>query len=233
MNKNEFIKECLNINIIITEEIYRKLLSYSDILIEWNKKFNLTSITKEKEIFLKHFYDSLCLNKAIDLTSINTICDVGSGAGFPGLVLKIVFDNLKITLIEASAKKCLFLNNVIKQLNLTGVEVINERGEIAAKKLREIFDIVTCRAVSSLHIICEICIPMVNVNGFFLPLKANIKEEIIASNNIIRELNSEIENIVEYILPLENSKRTIPIIIKKGVTDKKYPREYNKIIKTS
>lgn len=232
MNKEEFINECAKINVIITEEIYDKLLTYSRLLIKWNTKFNLTRITEERQIFLKHFYDSLCLNKAIDLKKINTLCDIGSGAGFPGLVLKIVFDNLSVTLIESSNKKCSFLKAVINELNLKNINVVNERAEIVARNLKEKFDIVTCRAVSHLFIISEICVPMVKLNGKFLPLKSNIDEEIKISEKHIKNLNATIEKIIEFELPFENSKRTIPIIIKKEKTNFIYPRDYNKIIKT-
>ncbi len=232
MNKEEFINECLKINIIITEEMYSKLLIYSNLLKEWNNKFNLTRITDRGQIFLKHFYDSLCLNRAINLNNVNTLCDIGSGPGFPGLVLKIVFNNLKVTLIESSSKKCSFLRFIINELKLNNVEVINERAEEAVKKLREKFDVVTCRAVAHLAIISELSIPMVKVNGKFLPLKSNIEEEIKISKNFIDKLNASIESVLEFNLPIENPKRTIPIIIKKDKTDTLYPREYNKIIKT-
>lgn len=233
MNKEEFINECAKIDVIITEEIYNQLLTYSKLLVEWNKKFNLTRIIEENQIFLKHFYDSLCLNKAIDLKKIKTLCDVGSGAGFPGLVLKIVFDNLDVTLIESSTKKCSFLEFIINKLNLKNIKVINERAEKVARELRETFDIVTCRAVAPLFIISEICIPMVKVNGKFLPLKSNIEEEIKVSEENITNLNANIERVLEFELPFESSKRSIPIISKKGKTSLVYPREYNKIIKTS
>ncbi len=233
MNKEEFIKECSKISVVITEEIYNKLLIYINLLIDWNKKFNLTRITEENQILLKHFYDSLCLNRAVDLSKINTLCDVGSGAGFPGLVLKIVFNNLNVTLIESSIKKCTFLEHIINKLNLKNVEIINERAEKVARKLREKFDVVTCRAVAHLFIICEICIPMIKINGKFLPLKSNIEEELKVSEENINNLNATVEKILEFGLPFENSRRTILVIRKRGKTSTIYPREYNKIIKTS
>lgn len=233
MNKEEFITECSKINVIITEEIYNKLLIYSDLLNDWNKKFNLTRITEQNQIFLKHFYDSLCLNRAINLNKVETLCDVGSGAGLPGLILKIVFSNLNVTLIESSTKKCNFLEFIVNKFNLKNIKVINERAETVAKKLREKFDVVTCRAVAHLLIISEICIPMVKIDGKFLPLKSNIEEEIKVSKENIKSLNANIEKILEFDLPIENSKRTILVIRKSGATNLIYPREYNKIIKTS
>ncbi len=233
MNKEEFIRECEKLNVVLTEKNVSDLYTYSKLLIEWNEKFNLTSIKEEKSIFLKHFFDSLCLVKAIDLNRNISICDVGSGAGLPGLVLKIIFDKLNITLIESSNKKCEFLKHVVKELNLNNVEIINDRAEQLAKKIREKYDVVTCRAVSALYIISELCIPMVKVNGYFLPLKSEVQEEIHTGNKIIENTGAKIEKVIEYKLPVEDSKRTIIVIKKYKATNLKYPREYNKIIKTS
>jgi len=231
MNKNEFIENCRLLGINITEEKYNLLDKYKDLLIEWNNKFNLTSIIEEKDIFLKHFYDSLCLVKAIDLNDVESLCDVGTGAGFPGLVLKIMFEDLKVDLIESSNKKCEFLKNVIEELNLKNIEVINERAELYAKSSREKYDVVTCRAVSHLKVISEICIPLVKINGYFLPLKSNIDSELETSRNVIKLTGGNLLKIINYNLPFENSFRTIPVILKEKKTKIEFPREYNKIIK--
>ena len=234
MNKDEFINYIKELNIDVSDEILDKLDNYFKLIVEWNNKFNLTTILEEKSVYLKHFYDSICIVKSnlIDNNNIK-LCDFGTGAGFPGVVIKIFYPNIKVTLIESNNKKCTFLNEVIKELDLKNIEVINTRMELYSKNNRETFDIVTCRAVSHLRIISELAIPLLKVNGYFLPLKSNIEEEIKESNKILNDLNSEIEDIISYELPIENSKRNIILIKKLKETNSKYPREYNKIIKNS
>ena len=231
MNKEEFVKEVENLDIKINEKILKNLDEYFNLLNEWNKKFNLTRIVEEKEVYLKHFYDSLTIQKSVNMYEFSSLIDVGTGAGFPGMVLAIFFSNLKVTLLEANTKKCLFLQKVKEKLNLDNVEIINERSEKYAKTNREKYDIATCRAVSHLTVISEIIIPMIKVSGYFLPLKGEIDVEINESLKKIEELNSIILNVIRYNLPIENSKRSILVIQKKDKTDIKYPREYNKIIK--
>ena len=234
MNKDEFINYIKELNIDVSDEILDKLDNYFKLIVEWNNKFNLTTILEEKSVYLKHFYDSICIVKSnlIDNNNIK-LCDFGTGAGFPGVVIKIFYPNIKVTLIESNNKKCTFLNEVIKELDLKNIEVINTRMELYSKNNRETFDIVTCRAVSHLRIISELAIPLLKVNGYFLPLKSNIEEEIKESNKILNDLNSKIEDIISYELPIENSKRNIILIKKLKETNSKYPREYNKIIKNS
>lgn len=232
MNKVEFILECKKINVIINEEIINKLETYQKLLNEWNNKFNLTTILESNDVYLKHFYDSICLIKTnlIENKSIN-FCDFGTGAGFPGLVIKIIYSNIKLTLIESNNKKCIFLKEIINKLNLMNVEVINVRMEEYGKKNKELFDIITCRAVSKLKVISELAIPLLKVNGYFLPLKSNIDEEIEESNIILKELDSKLVKLISYELPVINAKRNIIIIQKIKETNKKYPREYKNIIK--
>lgn len=231
MTNNEFINECKKINIIITDELLKKFNKYKDLLKEWNNKFNLTSILEEKEIFLKHFYDSLCIVKAVKLDDNLNLCDFGVGAGFPGMVIAIVFNNISVTLIESNNKKVTFLNMVKEQLDLHNVKVINSRMEDYAKNNREIFDIVTCRAVSNLAIISELSIAVLKKNGIFVPLKSNVDDELNKFNKIIQKLGYKIEEKIEYSLPIENSRRTILIQRKIKTTDIKYPRNYNVIVK--
>ena len=153
MNKEEFIKEVEKLNIKVTDEKLDKLDKYYELLIQWNQKINLTSITKKEEVYLKHFYDSLTLIKAYDLNQNIKILDVGTGAGFPGIVLKIFFDNIDITLLDALNKRVDFLNIVIDELNLKNIRAIHQRAEIFAKENREVFDLVTSRAVAKLNIL--------------------------------------------------------------------------------
>ena len=232
MNKEEFIKYLDNLNIKINDDKINKLEKYKDLLIEWNNKFNLTSITSEEDIYLKHFYDSLCIVKSTDFNN-KEICDFGTGAGFPGMVLAIVFDNSNITLLESNGKKITFLNEVKKELDLSNVTIINSRAEDYGKKHREIFDIVTCRAVSSLNIILELAVSMLKKNGLFIPMKSNVIDEFNNSINKAILLGFEFIKKIEYILPIENANRSLLIYEKIKKTDNKYPRSYNLIKKQS
>ena len=231
MNKEEFKNKVEELGIIITDEMLTKLNKYYELLITWNKKFNLTRITEEKEVYLKHFYDSLSIKRAINLYNYNNLVDVGTGAGFPGIVLAIIFKNLKVDLIEANTKKCLFLAEVKKNLSLDNIQIINGRAESYAKIAREKYEIATCRAVSHLNIISEIIIPMIKVSGYFLPLKGEIDKEIKEGLNILTKLNAKLVEVKTFKLPIENSNRSILIIKKINTTNIIYPREYNKIIK--
>lgn len=230
MTKNEFIIECEKLGIKINEHQIQGLITYKNLLLEWNTKFNLTSIVKEEEIYLKHFYDSLCLIKAVKLIDKTKLCDFGTGAGFPGIVLAIVFNNIFVDLIESNGKKAKFLNIVKETLKLENVKIIQDRIESYAKDNRELYDIVTCRAVSNLGIISELAVSTIKINGVFVPLKSNIDDELFRYNKEICKLGYKLEEVVEYSLPIENSRRTIPILKKVKQTEFKYPRNYNLII---
>lgn len=228
MNLEQFIEEIEKLGIHITENQLNQLEKFYELLISWNEKINLTRITEKEDVYLKHFYDSLTLIKTIDLTQDLSLCDVGTGAGFPGVVLKIVFPNLKITLIDSLQKRINYLNEVIKELNLQNIEAIHTRAEDYARKNRETYDIVTARAVANLKIISELCIPMIKENGYFIAMKANATEEIAASKTMIIELGAKLENTIEFILPIENSNRTLIKIKKIKKTNSKYPRKNKK-----
>lgn len=231
MNKDELIEELKKININLDEKKQNMLDEYYELLLEWNEKINLTSITKKEDVYLKHFYDSLTLIKAVNLNVNLSLCDIGTGAGFPGLVLKICFPNLKITLVDSLSKRVDFLKKVIEKLNLKDIDAVHARAEDFSKDNRESFDIVTSRAVAKLNILSELCIPLVKVNGYFIPMKANIDEEINISKNSLNILNSKIEDIISFKLPKEESIRNIIKIKKERITDKKYPRIFSKISK--
>ena len=215
MNEKEFVEELKKINISLTEKQLEQLNVYFNLLVEWNKKINLTRIIDEKDVYLKHFYDSLTLIKVIDLNRDLSLCDIGTGAGFPGLVLKIVFPNLKVTLVDALLKRINFLNIVIKELGLSNIETIHNRAEDYAKLNKNKFDVVTCRAVSKLDNLLNYCIPIVKKNGCFIPMKANCEDELLEVNDKIKKMNIVIETIEEFSLPIENSHRTLIRIIKK------------------
>lgn len=228
MNKELFIKELEKLNIKLNLTQLKQLDAYYQLLVTENKKYNLTSITEEEQVYLKHFYDSITLAKIISLDN-QELCDIGTGAGFPGLVLKIVFPNLKVTLVDATKKKCNFLELVISKLGLKNIEVLNERAEEYSKKVREKYDIVTSRAVAPLKHLLEYSIPLVKVNGNYIAMKSNIQEEIIGIENYEQKLKIKEEQKIIFQLPIENSTRTLVKYKKIEVTNQKYPRRYNEI----
>lgn len=230
MNDKEFKEELSKLGIVLTSTQEKQLEMYYNLLIEWNNKMNLTGITERNSVYLKHFYDCITLIKAIDLTKNLKIVDVGTGAGFPGLVLKIVFPNLDVVLVDALNKRINFLNHVIESLKLKNIEAIHDRIENYAKKNLEVFDLVTCRAVAKLNIISELCLPLAKINGYFIPMKATIEDEI-SDTKYLEVLKSKVESVITFNLPIENSVRNLIVIKKYGSIDNKYPRQYDKIIK--
>lgn len=230
MDQNRFIEELKQLNVSLTQTQINQLNRYYELLIEYNKVMNLTGITEKTEVYLKHFYDSLTIVKIIDLNKINLLCDIGTGAGFPGLVLKIVFPNLKITLLDSLNKRIEFLKKVIEELKLTDIEVIHARAEEYAVDNRNKFDVTTARAVAHTSILLEYAIPMTKINGYFIPLKANMNEEINEIDNALNQLNTKLIKKIEFKLPIEESNRTI-ILFQKEKDNKKYPRKYSEIKK--
>lgn len=231
MTKEEFILYCDKLNIKISEELYNNFFTYFEMLVEWNNKFNMTTILEEKDVFLLHFYDSLCLSKVVDLNKEVSLCDFGTGAGFPGLPIAIVFPKVSITLVESNQKKCMFLNAVKESLKLENVTVINDRIENYSSKEREKFDIVTCRAVTSIPMILEMATSLVKVNGFLVPLKSNCEEELVKYSYLESEIGIKLIQKEVYTLPINDAYRVIPVYKKEKVTDKKYPRSYNSLLK--
>ena len=230
MNKEEFIKEIKLLNIEVTERKLEQLENYYELLCEENQKYNLTNITDKNSAYLKHFYDSLTIVKSIKLTN-QYLCDIGTGAGFPGMVLKIFYPDLKIDLIDATLKKCTFLQMVIDKLELKNINVINARAEEYSQNNREKYDIVTSRAVAPLKHLLEYSIPLLKINGQFVALKANLESEMINIENYYQKLFLENESIIKFHLPKENSLRTIYKIEKIKTTPKEYPRTYSQIKK--
>lgn len=214
----------------LDESKISKFNKYRELLLQWNEKFNLTSITSLDEIEEKHFLDSLYLDKFVSLEN-KTLLDVGSGAGFPGLPLAIAHPSLKVTLLESNGKKVTFLEEVIKQLDLKNAEVINKRAEECLK--REAFDIVTARAVKELRILLEICFYLVKVGGHFIAYKSNlVDEEIKNASHAFKCLDIEDFKKYEYNLPTNQDKRVLLDILKTKPTKNKYPRSYSNIVKT-
>ncbi len=230
MNISEFKSEVEKLGISINDDILNKLEIYKNFLIEYNTHTNLTAIKEEKDIYLKHFYDSLTITKVIDLNKVNNLIDIGTGAGFPGMVIKIFYPNVKVTLLDSNNKKTKFLELLKDKLNLD-VEIVNDRVENYSKNNLNKFDIVTSRAVANLRVLSELCLPLVKKNGYFIPLKGNIEEELNDSLDTINIMKSKIMNRVEFNLYNNNGIRNILLIKKEGISNINDIRPYDKIAK--
>lgn len=231
MSREEFLLELDKLGIQLTDLQEKQLEIYYELLVEYNQYMNLTGITEKQEVYLKHFYDSLTLEKAIHLEKVNTLCDIGTGAGFPGLVLKIVFPNLKVTLVDSLNKRIEFLKIVIEKLNLEQIEAIHARAEEYANEHREEFDVVTSRAVANLSLLSEYSIPMVKIGGYFIPMKSHIVDEMKEISHVFKELNAKLVEVISFELPKENSLRNLIKIEKQDKTKQKYPRKYSEMKK--
>ena len=213
----------------LNEKTVERFKKYAALLKEWNEKMNLTAITEEPEIVEKHFYDCL-LPTSHDLLDDRLICDLGTGAGFPGLVWAIAYPKSVVTLVDATAKKCTFLNEVIKELNLTNAFVVNSRGEDL--NMREHFDIVTARAVAPLNILLEVTVPLVKEKGLMIAMKgAKGKEELADAKKAIQILYLKVIEINEQSLPNDEGIRYNIILKKEKKTEKRYPRSWAEIQK--
>ena len=243
MNKDVFIKtlkeEALKINIMLDNEQLIKFYEYKELLLEWNDKMNLTAITEDYDIIIKHFIDCLQCTKYIktDKNNINKIIDVGTGAGFPGIIIAIYFDDLiNITLLDSLNKRLIFLEEVKNKLQLNNIYIVHKRAEEGAHeiKYRENFDYVVSRAVSYLNVLLECTVAYLKVGGECIFLKGdNVNEEIKESKNALNILKCKKIDVYKYLLNLNNEefKRNILIIKKYSKTDEKYPRSYGKIKK--
>lgn len=210
------------------DQILNQFSLYYDLLIEWNNKFNLTAITDEQEVIKKHFLDSILITQFCDLSKINQCIDIGTGAGFPGIPLKIIYPNIKFTLVDSLEKRMTFLQEVIKALNLTGVEVRHSRAEDLSKNVeyREAYDLCVSRAVSHLSTLSEYCIPFVKRNGLFISYKAHdIEAEVEQSTNAINLLGGKVKMIKENEIDCIDTKRTYVLIEKIKTTPNQYPRK--------
>lgn len=231
MNREQFIVEVEKLGVQVTIEKMEKLDLFYKLLLEWNEKINLTSIVNIEEVFLKHFYDSLTLVKICDLGLDLSICDVGSGAGFPGIVIKIFFPNLNITLIDSLNKRVLYLNSVINELGLVNIRAIHTRMEDYSRINQEKYDIITARAVASISILSEISINSLKVGGKLVFMKGIADKELEDSNNALKKLSIGVEKIEKFVLPFENSNRMLISLVKLDKTNKIYPRNIDKIRK--
>ncbi len=218
-------KTFLSKGIKLNKEQIAKFEKYADLLIDFNAKFNLTAITDRKEIYVKHFLDSAL---GVDKFCGKTFIDIGSGGGFPALPLKIMNDDLCVTMVEATGKKCEFLKTVVKELDLKNVTVVNGRAEDLAKdsNFREKFDVVTARAVARLNTLCEYCMAFAKVGGSFVAFKGDATDEVSEAQSAIKIMGGELENAFEF--ELDGAKRTFVVIKKIKPTEKKYPRGQGK-----
>lgn len=224
---NEQLKQ---FNIVLSQEQLKQFSNYYDMLLEWNKVMNLTAITQKDEVIEKHFVDSIALGSVMDLTACKTIIDVGTGAGFPGIPLKIAFPNLHVVLMDSLNKRVNFLNNVISELGLCDIQAVHSRAEDLAKtkEYRENFDLCVSRAVANLSTLSEYCIPFVKKGGYFISYKAGNDEllaEIEQAGNAITTLGGRLEKCDNIILPEGNIKRSFVVIRKCLNTPKIYPRK--------
>ena len=221
----DYFKEGLEkIKVSYDEDKIEKSLKYLEILLDYNSHTNLTAIREEKAIIEKHFLDSLLLHNLLKEED-KTLIDIGTGAGFPGMMLAIFNENKKFTLLDSVRKKTDFLELVKTELNLKNVEIINGRAEEIIKDRREKYDVGLCRGVSNLSVILEYEIPFLKVNGRFLPQKMVETDEVKNSSNALKVLNSKILKEYEFKLPFSNEDRLVIEILKTKKTDEKYPRK--------
>lgn len=223
-------KGCKELGIILSEKQEQQFMKYYQLLLEWNQRVNLTSITDYEDVINKHFLDSLCLVKIPDVIGKEKkkVIDVGTGAGFPGIPLKIIFPEIQLTLLDSLNKRINFLNALVEELELDEVTAIHGRAEELGKnkEYRETFDLCVSRAVAHLSVLSEYCIPLVRVKGDFIPYKSgNIQEELEEAQGAVKLLGGCIRDKVEFTVPNSDMSRSLICIEKKHATPGKYPRK--------
>lgn len=228
MDNSKFKNQLKELGLELTEKQHEQFDKYYEMLVEWNKVMNLTGITEYDEVNEKHFVDSLALIKAANVDNFEKIIDIGTGAGFPGIPLKIAFPHLKVTLLDSLNKRVKFLNAVIEELGLEDIETLHGRAEDFARKdgYREGFDLCVSRAVANLSTLSEYCIPYVKKGGMFIPYKSgNIDDELAQAKKAVAILGGEVKDVVRFELPGTEIGRAFVLIDKVKNTGKKYPRK--------
>ncbi|WP_221567506.1 16S rRNA (guanine(527)-N(7))-methyltransferase RsmG [Alkalihalobacillus sp. TS-13] len=228
MNSELFQRKLEEEGISLSPEQLLQFDTYFKTLVEWNKKMNLTAITDEEGVYLKHFYDSISAAFHFDFNHIVTICDVGAGAGFPSIPLKICFPHLDLTIVDSLKKRITFLEHLSQELGLKHAHFYHDRAETFArrKEHREQYDLVTARAVARMSVLTELCIPLVKQDGTFLAMKAaNAKDELEDAKRAIGQLGGELDRVEQFLLPIEESERNLIFIRKQKSTPKKFPRK--------
>lgn len=228
MNPELFIERLAEKGIQLTDKQIGQFARYCELLQEWNQKINLTAIDDREGIYLKHFWDSLTLTDGTHFSQVHTICDVGSGAGFPSLPLKIVFPHLKVTIIDSLNKRIRFLDLLVKELELENVSLLHGRAEDFGQQdaYRASFDLVTARAVARLTILAEYCLPLVKKEGLFIAMKGERgQEELDEAMHAIQILGGQLQDNRDFSLPEDGGERYLTIIKKVKNTPRKYPRQ--------
>lgn len=223
-----FENKLKELGIVLNDEQKRQFDSFYELLVEWNKVMNLTGITEYEEVNEKHFVDSLSITKAIYMNCVGNLIDIGTGAGFPGIPLKIAFPHLKVVLLDSLNKRIKFLNTVIEELGLIDIETIHGRAEDFAKQgeYREQFDLCVSRAVANLSTLSEYCMPYIHTGGMFIPYKSGeVEEEVTGAKKAVHVLGGKIEDVVKFQLPGTEIGRSFVKIKKYQNTPKKYPRK--------
>lgn len=233
MNEKEFSTEIKKLGITYDNKMILQLRTYCSYLLEYNQLVNLTAIREKETIYLKHFYDSLTITKIIDINTITNLLDIGPGAGFPSLVLKIFYPHLNCVLVESNHKKTTFLQKLVSKLNLDNVLIINKRAENLVEKYLNYFDLVTARAVTNLRVLSEISLPLVKKDGYLVSMKGKLNSELEEALTTIKKMKSQIEEVKEFDLYKNSGNRTLLKIKKLAPSKKENLRSYSKIIKKS
>lgn len=227
-DKQLLLEGAKSLGIELSERQLEQFIRYRELLQEWNEKMNLTAITEDREVITKHFLDCMTVNNALDMYAQKTVIDIGTGAGFPGLVIKIAFPHLKVTLVDALKKRLTFLQEVISELGLEGVECVHSRAEDLGKNktYRERFDICASRAVANLAVLSEYTLPFVKINGYLIALKGQkLDEELEQGEKSVGILGGELEAVVDATVPFTDLNHKIAKIKKVRQTALKYPRK--------
>lgn len=228
MNEDQFLSALKEKGIELDDQQQKQFVIYFEQLVEWNEKMNLTAITDKPSVYLKHFYDSISAAFYIDFSGKKTICDVGAGAGFPSIPLKICYPELEVTIVDSLNKRIGFLEHLAEELKLENVEFVHARAEDFGQdaKYRAKFDIVTARAVARLSVLSELCVPLVKKGGIFVAMKGSAaKDELTDAKKALSVLGAEIKENHAFLLPVEESERNIFVFNKEKSTPGKYPRK--------